>query len=170
MKRSFRPAAQLDLRLSVTASVDLAQQLQSAQWHIEQLQAELLAQHQALAKLDARYAKGKKLQAYWERRAKAAEAERDRIYQTRLEDADHPLHRECRRLTKEVDDLRRTLRQWVERCIAEHRGDGAPTHEGLTKLLVLCHPAQWSHPEASALALAHEATVAINKMRAQGGR
>jgi DNA repair ATPase RecN len=171
MKRPARPAAQLDLHLSVEASVDLTHQIQAAQWRIEELEAECLAHQQALAKLDARLTKLKKLQAYWERRAKEAEAARDALYQTRLGDADHPLHTECRRLTKEVDGLRQTLRQWAERCIAERRGaggTGAPTHEDLTRLLVLAHPDQWSQGQP-ATELAHELAVAINKMR-EGAR
>ena len=131
MKKAPPPAQQLSLTLSVEASADLAQ-LQAAQWHLEEMQAELLATQQALATLEARYAtleartaKNKKLQGYWERRAKQAEADRDRLYQTRLEDVDHPLRTECQRLRIEADDLRRTLRQWVERTLsAPERGAG----------------------------------------------
>jgi hypothetical protein len=167
MKRTT-PSSQLSLRLSVEASVDLTHQIQAAQWRLEEVEAECLAQQQALAKLEARYAKVKKLQAYWERRAKQAEIERDRLYQVRLEDAAHPLHTECQRLTREVDDLRRTLRQWVERTLgAPERGAGKDV---LTRLLVVAHPDKWSHPEASALTLAHEISVAINQLRAQGER
>ena len=167
MSKPSRPGAQLDLRLSVEASADLAQQMAAAQWRIEELQAELLAQTHALAKLDARYAKSTKVAAYWERRAKQAEADRRHLYETRLEDADHPLHTECQKLTREVEDLRRTLRQWVERTLSGRSHSLAPSDiskADLTKLLTLAHPDKWSQGQP-ATALAHELSVVINQMR-----
>jgi hypothetical protein len=163
MKKPAHPAQQLALRLSVEASADLQHQIEVAQWRIEELEAERFAHQQALAKLEARYARSKKLATYWQRRATTAEAERDRLYQTRLEDTDHPLHTECERLTREVDDLRRTLRQWVEQTLAGRTGAGVGK-EALTQLLVLAHPDRWAQGQA-ATELAHELSVVINKMR-----
>jgi hypothetical protein len=166
MKKPAHPAQQLPLCLSVEASVDLARQIEAAQWRLEELEAELLARQEALAKLEARHAKAKKLQAYWERRAKQAEAERDRLYQNKLDDMAHPLHTECQRLSREVDDLRRTLRQWVERTLgAPERGAG---NDILTKLLVVAHPDRWSQGQP-ATELAHELAIQINALRARMG-
>lgn len=101
----------------------------------------------------------------WERSSQRLREERDQIYQARLSDVEHPLYQECKRLRQEVDALRLSLRQQVWRALSGPHGGDSVTRDTLTKLLVLAHPDKWSHPEASALTLAHELTVCINEMR-----
>ena len=94
------------------------------------------------AKLEAQVERLKKENRSWERSYKRLKAERDAISQARLGDADHPLHTECQRLTKEVDDLRATLRQWVERelpWLQRGLAPGGLSKDALPKLLLLAH-------------------------------
>ena len=90
-------------------------------------------------------------------------AEYDQLYQTRLGDAEHPLHTECKRLRKEVDGLRATCGYWCDRALGLRGQPAALDKHAFHKLLSICHPDKWHNQPAEKLA--HELAVVINSMR-----
>lgn len=167
MTRTTR-AEQLDLCLSMGASVDLQQDIARTEAYARDVADENARLTAANAKLEQHIAALKKDKQAWERSYKRLKTERDQIYEARLTDTEHPLHQECTQLREEVDSLRSKLYQrvWAE-LEGMRRQPVSIDKQALTRLLTLCHPDKWSHPEASALTLAHEVSVLVTKMRGE---
>ena len=115
-----------------------------------------------VAKFQAQVERLRRENRHWKRSYKLQRAEYDQLYQTRLEDAEHPLHTECKRLRKQVDDLYTDARHWYEMAFSR-RQTAALDKQTFHKLLAICHPDKWHNQPAEKLA--HELAVVINSMR-----
>jgi hypothetical protein len=92
--------------------------------------------------------------------------ERNELLLAKLDDEQHPLCQENRRLKLEVEGLRKTLRDYFQRFLNGQHGE--VTKETLTRLLILAHPDKWSQGQP-ATELAHEITVQLNAWRERLG-
>jgi hypothetical protein len=91
-------------------------------------------------------------------------AERDRLFHLALDDPLHPLRVEHARLARDNTKLTQMLQDRFWTLYRESNGGAPLTDRQLKDVIALAHPDKWSAGQ-DATTLAHEVTVALNKLR-----
>jgi uncharacterized small protein (DUF1192 family) len=91
-------------------------------------------------------------------------AERDRLFHLALDDPQHPLQTEWAQLSRDNEKLRAMAHKHFWVVYREKAGGAPPTDRQLKEVIALAHPDKWSAGQ-DATTLAHEVTVALNKLR-----